>query len=168
MAFERCPSAAPKNKRLILRYLVPVRLVLGVFASPALLEKHDLPYFSQLCRAVHRGDLRTFERELDTHQQLFIRHGSYLLVERAKTIAYRNFFKRVHALFPAGTTKLDIQMFRRCLSATGVSMDADEVECVLANLIYKGYVKGYLSHQHSKLVVSKDKAFPPLRDVIGD
>jgi hypothetical protein len=167
-AFERCPSAAPKNKRLILRYLVPVRLVLGVFASPALLEKHDLPYFSQLCRAVHRGDLRTFERELDTHQQLFIRHGSYLLVERAKTIAYRNFFKRVHALFPAGTTKLDIQMFRRCLSATGVSMDADEVECVLANLIYKGYVKGYLSHQHSKLVVSKDKAFPPLRDVIGD
>ena len=29
-------------------------------------------------------------------------------------------------------------------------MDADEIECVLANLIYKGYVKGYLSHQHLK------------------
>ena len=118
-AFDHCPTTSFKNKRLILRYLVPVRLVLGVFASPALLTKYQLPYFAQLCRAVHRGDLRTFERELDTHQQLFIRHGSYLLVERAKTIAYRNFFRRVHALHPAGTTKRDINMFRRCLNATG-------------------------------------------------
>ena len=117
--------------------------------------------------AVHRGDLRTFERELDTHQQRFIQHGSYLLVERAKTIAYRNFFKRVHSLHDEGTTKLDIAMFKRCLDAMGVRMDKEEVECVLANLIYKGYIKGYLSHQHSKLVVSKTNSFPPLRDVLG-
>ena len=114
-----------------------------------------------------RGDLRTFERELDTHQRRFIQHGSYLLVERAKTIAYRNFFKRVHSLHPAGTTKLDIGAFKRCLDSIGVSMDKDEVECVLANLIYKGYIKGYLSHQHAKLVVSKGNAFPPLREVLG-
>ena len=74
---------------------------------------------------------------------------------------------RVHSLHEAGTTKLDIAMFRRCLAAIGVAMDKDEVECVLANLIYMGYVKGYLSHQHSKLVVSKGKAFPPLREVLG-
>ena len=49
----------------------------------------------------------------------------------------------------------------------GVRMDKEEVECVLANLIYKGYIKGYLSHQHSKLVVSKGNAFPPLREVLG-
>jgi len=166
-SFERCPKTAFKNKRLILRYLVPVRLVLGQFASPALLTKYQLPYFVQLCRAVDRGDLRLFERELDSHQQLFIRHGSYLLVERAKTIAYRNFFQRVHALHPAGTTKLDIGMFKRCLNVSSVVMDADEIECVLANLIYKGYVKGYLSHQHGKLVVSKGNPFPALREVAG-
>ena len=67
----------------------------------------------------------------------------------------------------AGTTKLDIGMFKRCLDSIGVSMDKDEVECVLANLIYKGYIKGYLSHQHAKLVVSKGNPFPPLRDVLG-
>ena len=166
-SFEKCPAAAFKNKRLILRYLVPVRLVLGVFASPALLAKYQLPYFASLCRAVDRGDLRTFERELDGHQQLFIRHGSYLLVERAKAIAFRNFFRRVHGLHAPGTTKLDIGAFKRCLDATGVRMDTDEVECVLANLIFKGYIKGYLSHQHGKLVVSKGNAFPPLRDVLG-
>ena len=166
-AFTRCPASAHSNKRQILRYLVPVRLVLGVYPSPALLQKYDLPYYANICRAVHRGDLRAFERELDFHQQRFIRHGSYLLVERAQVITYRNFFKRVHSLHPAGTAKLDITAFQRCLEAVGLTMDRDEVECVLANLIYKGYVKGYLSHQHAKLVVSKGNAFPPLREVLG-
>lgn len=166
-AFDKCPASALKNKRLILRYLVPVRLVLGVFASPALLRKYNLFYFEKLCRAVDRGDLRLFEAELEANQRLFIRQGSYLLVERARTIAYRNFFCRVHSLHPVGTAKLDIGVFKRCLGATGVCMDVDEIECVLANLIFKGYIKGYLSHQHSKLVVSKGNAFPSLREVLG-
>ena len=164
-SFERCPAASYKNKRLILRYLVPVRLVLGVFASKELLTKYDLPQFVPLCHAVHRGDLRLFERQLDDYQHLFIRHGSYLLVERAKTIAYRNFFRRVYSLHPEGTTKLDVAMLKRCLDATGVNLDHDEIECVLANLIYKGYIKGYLSHQHGKLVVGKTNAFPDLKQV---
>ena len=33
-SFEHCPARAYKNKRLILRYLVPVRMALGIFASP--------------------------------------------------------------------------------------------------------------------------------------
>ena len=73
----------------------------------------------------------------------------------------------MHALHPEGTTKLDIAQFKRCLDASGVSMEKDEVECVLANLIFKGYIKGYLSHQHGKLVVSKGNPFPPLREVVG-
>ena len=164
-AFRNCPAASEKNKRLILRYLVPVRLVLGKFASKELLTKYDLPQFVPLCHAVHRGDLRLFERQLDDYQHLFIRHGSYLLVERAKTIAYRNFFRRVYSLHPEGTTKLDVAMLKRCLDATGVNLDHDEIECVLANLIYKGYIKGYLSHQHGKLVVGKTNAFPDLKQV---
>ena len=81
-------------------------------------------------------------------------------------IAYRNFFRRVHELSPeASRSKLDLGAFRRCLAATGVEMDIDEIECVLANLIYSGYVKGYISHQHGKLVVSKGVAFPPLSEV---
>jgi len=44
-------------------------------------------------------------------------------------------------------------------------MEVDEIECVLANLIYKGYIKGYISHKHGKLVVSKENCFPALREV---
>ncbi len=53
-------------------------------------------------------------------------------------ICYRNFFRRVHAMHPAGTTKLDIGRFKAALDAVGVTMQTDEIECVLANLIYKG------------------------------
>ena len=105
-------------------------------------------------------------QELSRNQQLFIQHGSYLLIERAKIITYRNFFKRVADL-QGGPSKLDLKLFLRCLSAIGMDMDMDEVECVLANLIYAGYIKGYISHQHGKLVVSKGNAFPELSAVQG-
>mmetsp|Transcript_23238 Transcript_23238/g.77126 ORF Transcript_23238/g.77126 Transcript_23238/m.77126 type:complete len:417 (+) Transcript_23238:33-1283(+) len=164
-AFERCPRAATGNKRLVLRYLVPVRLALGVFASEALLRKYGLDYFVPLCRAVHRGDLNAFEEQLATHQQRFIRHGSYLLVERSKLIVYRNFFRRVALLHPDKSTKLDIKRFQACLKATNTEMEVDEIECILANLIYCGYIKGYISHAHGKLVVSKGAPFPPLREL---
>lgn len=39
-------------------------------------------------------------------------------------------------------------------------MDLDEIECVVANLIYQGKVKGYISHQKRILIVSKQDPFP--------
>ena len=76
-------------------------------------------------------------------------------------------------------------------------VDIDEVQCILANLIYmvrthiykyiyiyiyrgyrwtdtemlfffvsyQGHIKGYISHQHQKLVVSKQNPFPPLSSI---
>jgi DNA-binding TFAR19-related protein (PDSD5 family) len=35
-----------------------------------------------------------------------------------------------------------------------------QVECVLANLIYNGHVKGYISHKQRVLVLSKTNPFP--------
>ena len=82
-------------------------------------------------------------------------------------IRYRNFFKAVIELQTAPSSKIDLKTFLRCLAAIGMDMDNDEVECVLANLIYAGYIKGYISHQHGKLVVSKGNAFPELSAVQG-
>ena len=41
----------------------------------------------------------------------------------------------------------------------------DEAECIVANLIHKKYIKGYISHAQRKLVVSKKDAFPLLKNV---
>ena len=47
------------------------------------------------------------------------------------------------------------------MALQGQDLDLDEVECILANLIYRKYVKGYMSHQHRVMVISK--AVRPLK-----
>lgn len=41
-----------------------------------------------------------------------------------------------------------------------IDMDMDEVECILANLIYRGVIRGYIAHTKRMLVLSKSNAFP--------
>lgn len=55
--------------------------------------------------------------------------------------------------------------FQAALTWQGAEVDMDGVECIVANLIYRKYVKGYLSHQHSVAVLSKADPFPPLSTV---
>ena len=61
------------------------------------------------------------------------------------------------------TFQLSIEKFVSVLTFLELEdVDSAEVECILANLIYLGRIKGYISHQHNKLVVSKQNAFPSL------
>lgn len=39
-------------------------------------------------------------------------------------------------------------------------VDMDEIECILANLIYQGKIKGYISHSKRLLIISQKDAFP--------
>jgi hypothetical protein len=39
-------------------------------------------------------------------------------------------------------------------------MDLDELECMIANQIYIGYIKGYISHENRLLVLGKTDPFP--------
>lgn len=62
---------------------------------------------------------------------------------------------------------MDIESFLTALKFAGeTEMTIDETQCIVANLIYEGKIKGYISHQHNKLVVSKQNPFPPLNAVI--
>ena len=63
-----------------------------------------------------------------------------------------------------GSVQIDIARFQAALLAAGADadIDADETACLLANLIYEGRMKGYISHQHQKLVLSKKDPFPAL------
>jgi hypothetical protein len=42
----------------------------------------------------------------------------------------------------------------------GMPIDLDEVECILANLIFKQYTRGYLSHEKRILILSMKEPFP--------
>lgn len=160
-AFQNCHRRSSKNKRLILTYLVPVKMLLGFMPVKHLLQKYDLMQFWDLVSAVKNGDLRGIDTVMEEHEGFFIKAGIYLIVEKLKITAYRNLFKKVYLV--EKTHQIDISSFQAALQLMGQDdVDSEETQCIVANLIYDGKIKGYISYQHKKVVVSKQNAFPPL------
>lgn len=171
-AFARCHRRAKKNKQLILQYLIPVNLLLGRLPRASLLQQHELTQYLGIVEAVRTGNVRLLNNALDEHQDHFIRSGTYLLLEKLKAGVYRTLFMRVHLLwkqkYPGDMDKpfkLGLQLFQAALAFVGVEMELDEVECIVANLIYRKYIKGYLSHKSRVIVLSKAQPFPKLSTV---
>lgn len=160
-AFENCHKQSKTNKRLILTYLIPVKILLGYVPKKFVLEKYDLLQFWDLIQAVVQGNLRLLDSVIDQHESFFIKNGIYLIVEKLKIIAYRNLFRKVYLM--VNTHQIPVESLMLALHFNGLTdIDLDETQCIVANLIYDGKIKGYISHQHRKVVVSKQNPFPPL------
>jgi len=167
-AFSHCPPKEGGNRRRILLYLVPCRLRLGRYPSKALLDENGLHGLAAIAAAVSRGDVRGFEKELEKQEEELIMTGTYLVVEKLKLVAFQNLCKRVYDFQAAGFDrqgksdsrhKQDLRPFHRALDWQD-DCDEDETTCILANLIYIGAIRGYMSDEHQKIVFSKDVAFP--------
>lgn len=63
-------------------------------------------------------------------------------------------------------TRLNLEHVQIGFRLSGLNMTIEEVECIIANLIFKGFIKGYISHEKSILVLSNSDAFPMIR-VVG-
>lgn len=163
-AFHHCHGSSQRNKRMILIYLLPVKMLLGHMPTHQLLRKYDLMQFADVTKGVSEGNLLLLNEALNKHETFFIRCGIFLILEKLKIITYRNLFKKVYLLLR--THQLPLASFLVSLQMMQLQdVDLDEVQCILANLIYMGHIKGYISQQHQKLVVSKQNPFPALSSV---
>jgi len=161
--------------RLILTYLIPCRL----------LTTHKLPtvelltpyprlqtLFLPLSHCIKRGDLSGFDAALIAGEDEFTKRRIYLTLERGRDIALRNLLRKV---FIAGgfeeakegqqervrRTRIPVAEFAAAISlGSKERMDSDEVECLLANMIYKNLMKGYIARERGIVVLSKGGAFP--------
>ncbi|XP_052782506.1 PCI domain-containing protein 2-like [Mya arenaria] len=164
-AFEHCHIKTQKNKRLILQFLVPVKMLLGQMPKPGLLKKYNLIAFQEVAQSVRSGNIRQLNEVMEKHELYFIKCGIYLILEKLKIIAYRNLFKKVYLI--KKTHQIPVQSFTRALQWMEVDqIDNDETACIIANLICDSKIKGYISYQHQKVVVSKQNPFPQLSTVI--
>jgi COP9 signalosome complex subunit 12 len=59
-------------------------------------------------------------------------------------------------------TRIPVQMFHAGLHVAGQDVGVDEAECFIAVMIYKGFVRGYISHEKRIVVVAATSAFPSL------
>ncbi|OQR85578.1 hypothetical protein ACHHYP_11671 [Achlya hypogyna] len=164
-AWRHCHKHYSNNKRMILQFLVPVKLILGVMPSPQLIKDYELTEYEGIADAIRQGNVFQFNQSLERYQDKFIQQGVYLLMEKLKPIVMRNLFKKVYLLRDS-SNHLKLRDLQNAIAYLNMSeIDMDALECLLANLIFKGYIKGYISHKLKVLVLSKKTPFPAITDV---
>ena len=122
-----------------------------------------------MVEAVRSGNVRQLDTALEKFQGEFIRQGTFLILEKLRAAVYRTLFKKLHLIHaqksPDKANQVSLSLFAAALKWCGSDMDIDEVECVVANLIHRRFIKGYISHKSRVVVLSKADPFPSLSSV---
>ncbi|KAL0802973.1 hypothetical protein Bca101_058149 [Brassica carinata] len=63
---------------MILKYLIPVKLSIGIIPKDELLQKYNLPEYMNVVQALRKGDLRILRHALEEHEDRFNRGGGDL------------------------------------------------------------------------------------------
>lgn len=150
-------TAAGRQKltydRRILAYLIPCKLLTShVLPTKKLLEQFPRlqELFLPLSQCIRRGDLRGFDIALQKGEDEFVKRRIYLTLERGRDITLRNLLRKVFLAggfeeqkdadaTPVRRTRVPVAEFRAaiCMESGGEEIGTDEVECLMANMIYK-------------------------------
>jgi len=139
----------------------------GRFPRRDFLKKYDMEHFRGLSEAVSSGNVRQFDEEFLKHEDLWIKYGTILVIEKLKLLAFTNLVKNVYAILSKELERKGSTLYKHNLIEYQNALywqndcDDDEAVCILSNLIYIGAVRGYMSDEHNKIVFSKENPFPP-------
>ncbi|KAF5569053.1 CSN12 [Fusarium phyllophilum] len=174
-AWQLCHKDALRQSERILTYLIPCRLLTShVLPTKALLENYPRlqGLFLPLANCIKSGNLQAFDKALQDGEAEFVKRRIYLTLERGRDIALRNLLRKVFIAggfdelkegetTPVRRTRIPVAEFQAAVSmGSGHTVDPDEVECMLANMIYKELMKGYIARERGIVVLSKKGAFP--------
>ncbi|VDL78426.1 unnamed protein product [Nippostrongylus brasiliensis] len=133
-AFRNCPADCVSNKRLMLIYLIPVKMFFGHMPTAQLLHKYRLDEFYDVVEAVKEGNLAKLDQALESNEHFLIQCGIFLVLEKLRAITFRTLFKRISSVI--GGHQIPLKAFFTIIQNLGVNdVDEDELECIVANLI---------------------------------
>ncbi|KAH9542473.1 hypothetical protein CY35_13G008600 [Sphagnum magellanicum] len=165
-ALSHCNPAKASNIRMVLKYLIPVKLSLGTLPKYSLLQRYNLLEYKEVVQALRMGDIRLLRHALQTHEDQFLRSGVYLVLEKLELQVCRRLMKKIYILQkqkdPGRAHQVKMDSVLKALRWLNIDMDIDEVECIMAILIHRNFIKGYFSHKSKVVVLSKQDAFPVL------
>lgn len=165
-AFSHMHQDQFENLRHVLLYLIPAQILTGLLPSEKMLRKYNMHWYMKISEAIRTGNLRLFDDAVEQYEEFFITRALWLAVEKMRPLVYRSLIRRVGNSISDGTeiqNKIPLDKIRIALLMCQKEMDLDEIECVVANLIYCNYIKGYISHKVGYLVLSKKDPFPQLQ-----
>lgn len=161
-AFELCHSNFKSHLVKIARFLVPVKIMNGKLPNKRLLKEYNLPEYSELVEAFLDFDLTKFEAVREKYKYLWIKLGLYFILDKIELIILRNIIKKVWVV-TGKSSVLDTELYMKAFNLKSpTKFTLDEAECMIGNLILRGYVRGFVHPDMKKVVLSKDKGFPPL------
>ncbi len=176
-AFQLCSKNDLKHKESILIYLIPLKFLITK-KYPNLIKlrlfRKNYEIYQPILSSLLIGDLKNFDKNFNQFEKFFLKKNLYLVLEKLRTFVVLKLIKKIYRL-EGSSSHLKIPIIARGLEFSinhinnenltrkknAISIfSTDEAECILANLIYSGYMKGYLSHTNGILVLSKKDPFP--------
>ncbi len=103
-AYRETPPASRRHRRLILTYLIPAKMLLGILPSAALLLRPEAagelrPVFAPLAAAVRQGNFAAFQAALRQHEPWLVRRRLLLtLAYRVRPLLWRSLARRTFLL----------------------------------------------------------------------
>lgn len=165
-AFSHMHQDQFDNLRHALLYLIPAQILAGFLPSERMLNKYNMHWYMKIAAAIRTGELQLFDDAVEQYEEFFINRALWLAIEKMRPLVYRSLIRRVGwAISDTNEiqNKIPLDKVRIALLLCQKEMDMDEIECVVANLIYCNYIKGYISHKVGYLVLSKKDPFPQLQ-----
>ncbi len=119
-----------------------------------------------LSEHIKKGELHAFDLALQACEDELVKRRIYLTLERGRDIALRNLLRKVFIAggfdesksegeTPVRRTRVPIPEFAAAISlGSQETLDNDEVECLLANMIYKVSLFSIVIH-HSRDVTDE-------------
>ncbi|KAJ4472841.1 hypothetical protein C8J55DRAFT_519790 [Lentinula edodes] len=165
LAFYHCHVGAHANQERILAYLLPLRLLKGHLPSDELMKRFPVlsEMYTPFVAAIRLGDIAAFDRALEEWESKLVDLSLMLTVERARELCLRGLFRRVWVASDKNS-RIPVSVFHCSLRISGMDVDQEEAECLVANMIYKGFMRGYISHEKQMVVLAMTNAFPKLVD----
>lgn len=176
-------EAASKHTERILLILIPLKLH-NSRLTPSQELWDEFPtlreiYRDNLFKAVYNGNLQQFDECCNRYRMLFLKKYLFLLIEQLRPLCYLKLTRKVCLIYKElnKDPKTDhivplsaIQVAFEMSGFYGETIDfsersfyytLDALECILANLIVTGRIKGYISHSNKCIVLSRATPFPP-------
>ncbi|XP_052886108.1 enhanced ethylene response protein 5 isoform X2 [Gossypium arboreum] len=134
-ALTHCNPLREANIRMILKYLIPVKLSLGILPKTCLLEKYNLLEYNDVVQALTRGDLRLLRHALQEHEDQFLRSGVYLVLEKLELQVYQRLVKKIYFIQkqkdPGKAHQLKLEVIVKALKWLEMDMDLDEASLMV-------------------------------------
>lgn len=162
-ALARVPPHLRQHRRRILAFLIPAQILTGRLPSRHTLDHFNIVWYKDIVEAIRTGNVGQFEAAVTRYEDFFIKSALYLAVEKMKSLVYRALVRRV--TMTIDQNKIALEDVLKAMRLCGLESSRDDAECMLSNLIFKGFIRGYISHKIGYLVLSKKTAFPPVPEL---